>query len=220
MFRVEIAAYRTGKGEQRTIALSDGSNIQLNTDTALVTHLSGRVREMVLEHGEAIFTVAHESRPFHVLVGTGRIRDLGTQFSVLQQSDQVVITVLDGSIEVSPDRKALHGGRMLHSGDRVSYTRAAFLSSTQSVDLRTAIAWREGNSCLRRRRCPKPSKKSRGIFRPRSSSLIQALASLKISGVFQYTDLNGFFFALEHILPVKVIRLNDHQILVTKATPT
>jgi ferric-dicitrate binding protein FerR (iron transport regulator) len=32
MFRVEIAAYRTGKGEQRTIALSDGSNIQLNTD--------------------------------------------------------------------------------------------------------------------------------------------------------------------------------------------
>ncbi|MBD0306520.1 MAG: FecR domain-containing protein [Nitrospiraceae bacterium] len=164
MLRVEIAAYRTGKGEQRTIALSDGSNIQLNTDTALVTHLASRVREMVLQHGEAIFTVAHESRPFHVLAGTGRIRDLGTQFSVLQQSDRVVITVLDGSIEVSPDRKALHGSRKLHSGDRVSYTRAAFLSSTQSLDLRTAIAWREGKLLFEATPLSRSHQRSRAVF--------------------------------------------------------
>src|SRR4030095_15077161 len=60
-------AYQTAVGEQRSIALEDGSVVELNTHSRLRTQFSGTLRAVELVQGEAIFRVAKDAqRPFRV----------------------------------------------------------------------------------------------------------------------------------------------------------
>lgn len=64
---LRVETYRTAVGERKTVALPDGSGIELNTDTELTVRLSERARAVRLTRGEALFTVVHdERRPFEV----------------------------------------------------------------------------------------------------------------------------------------------------------
>ena len=61
--------YVTTLGEQRSITLSDGSIIYLNTLTNVDIDYTPRFRNIVLHNGEAIFKVAHNpGKPFRVWV--------------------------------------------------------------------------------------------------------------------------------------------------------
>ncbi len=94
-------SYQTAKGEQKTVTLPDGSTIVMNTDTALSVQMSARFRTVILNRGEALFTVVHESaRPFRVEAGGGVIQDIGTQFHVYKRQDKVLLSVLEGSVQI------------------------------------------------------------------------------------------------------------------------
>src|SRR3546814_6178131 len=68
-------AYATDLGEQRTERLPDGTRIILNTQTAVEVRYSRQRREIALQHGEAMFEVAHDAaRPFVVATGAGSVR--------------------------------------------------------------------------------------------------------------------------------------------------
>src|SRR3546814_11445478 len=67
LFRSPAVAYATDLGEQRTERLPDGTRIILNTQTAVEVRYSRQRREIALQHGEAMFEVAHDAaRPFVV----------------------------------------------------------------------------------------------------------------------------------------------------------
>ena len=53
--------YHTARSEQRTVALPDGSVLQLNTLTRVVVHFDAQRRLIELPEGEAFFRVAHDS---------------------------------------------------------------------------------------------------------------------------------------------------------------
>ena len=95
------ADYHTAKGEQQRIKLSDGSIINLNTDTAIDVHFSQQQRLVVLHHGEILVTTASDSisngtsdstnkshnksnlaRPFIVQTNQGKLQAIGTKFIV------------------------------------------------------------------------------------------------------------------------------------------
>src|SRR5699024_4763926 len=81
MKQTQPVVYSTALGEQRTEKLPDGTRIVLNTQTTLQVRYSPRQREVTLQHGEAMFEVAHDARrPFKVIVGDGSVTDLGTKF--------------------------------------------------------------------------------------------------------------------------------------------
>ena len=72
-------------------------------------HFSGDSREIFLE-GEAYFDVKHDKKhPFIVRAGELKIRVLGTKFTVnaSSQSPQITATLLEGSIEVSNEKKQM-----------------------------------------------------------------------------------------------------------------
>ena len=82
------AHYATDTGERRLVALSDGSRVELNTETRLRASLSPDSREAWLDEGEAYFDVAHDaSRPFTVHMGDRTVRVLGTRFSVRREGE-------------------------------------------------------------------------------------------------------------------------------------
>jgi len=92
----------TAVGELRSISLSDGSIITLNTRTSLRYEFNDSLRQVELIDGEALFDVAHDlSRPFIVSAGENEIRALGTSFNVYKKSDmEATVTVLEGRVVV------------------------------------------------------------------------------------------------------------------------
>ncbi|HKU13592.1 MAG TPA: FecR domain-containing protein [Steroidobacteraceae bacterium] len=101
-YQVQFAnRFTTGVGEQRTLKLSDGSTIVLNTDTAVRVSFSDTVREVKLLHGEALFNVAkNRQRPFWVRSDTVVAQAVGTSFVVRRKPSETVVTVIEGEVAV------------------------------------------------------------------------------------------------------------------------
>ncbi|MBT8342717.1 MAG: DUF4880 domain-containing protein [Desulfatitalea sp.] len=92
----------TAIGEQKTIALSDGTIVRLDTQTAIEISFNKQFRNIVLKKGKAFFSVAHAPhRPFIVHTDGITAQALGTQFSVYKQERDIAIAVTKGRVQVS-----------------------------------------------------------------------------------------------------------------------
>src|SRR5690606_28733335 len=73
----------TAVGERSTWTLADGSEVSLNTDSALRVEYHLRSRHLYLTQGEALFKVEHSRwRSFWVYANQTRVEDIGTVFNV------------------------------------------------------------------------------------------------------------------------------------------
>jgi len=144
--------YRTAIGEQTTVYLADGSSIHLDTQTVVTTSFTKKFRNVELEEGKALFSVAHDpSRPFIVTSGQVAIRALGTEFSIYKRKKgDVVIAVTKGRILVSrkeesnaeplqpvlsePDEKLVQKTEMIaHNTTKPQYFSKKVLESGQEI---------------------------------------------------------------------------------------
>jgi len=91
--------YATAVGQQRSMTLTDGSIVILNTNTQIKVDYDHEYRNIRLLQGEAHFTVAKNPlRPFRVYAGNGRVQAVGTAFSVYLRDDSVDVTVTEGKV--------------------------------------------------------------------------------------------------------------------------
>lgn len=157
--KVETTRYATAVGEMKTLRLPDGSEVKLNTNSAVRVSFPGKARILQLE-GEAYFTVAPDAqRPFVVYAGRYSVRALGTAFAVHALESGVDLTVTDGHVELASFREppvdvATSG---VASTDRAE-TRVALLKGQhahfdgdtkliQTMDaqaLEQRLSWRDG----------------------------------------------------------------------------
>jgi transmembrane sensor len=87
----------TQVGARAIIPLSDGSQIELNTDSAMRVHMGSSRREVWLDRGEAYFEVAHhEDVPFVVHAGERNVTVLGTRFAIRREPDKLTVAVAQG----------------------------------------------------------------------------------------------------------------------------
>jgi transmembrane sensor len=93
--------YATSVGEQRSLALSDGSTVQLNSLSRIRVRYTAHERTVDLIEGQALFHVAKDlTRPFVVCSGQTRVRAIGTQFDVYRKADDTVVTVVEGRVAI------------------------------------------------------------------------------------------------------------------------
>jgi transmembrane sensor len=93
--------YATAIGEQRSLALADGSTVELNSRSKIVVRYSTHGRDVELLQGQALFRVAKDAtRPFIVKTGTTLVRAVGTEFDVYQKRDGTVVTVVEGRVAI------------------------------------------------------------------------------------------------------------------------
>jgi transmembrane sensor len=91
--------YATAAGEQRTVALADGTQIILEPETRLRVGSSKTSRTVILLDGRASFAVAHRrDLPFEVVMDGANIKDIGTNFTVSKSTDSIQIAVTDGKV--------------------------------------------------------------------------------------------------------------------------
>ncbi|WP_200176918.1 FecR domain-containing protein [Ectothiorhodospira shaposhnikovii] len=137
------ADLRTAPGERRTVTLTDGSLLTLNTDTALDLRFGAQSRLLVLHRGEILVTTAPDpaNRPFFVDAPQGRARALGTRYSVRTGSGQdgalTHVAVYEGSVVIEPrsDKAAaltLHAGQQTRFSDQAAEAPTAVAASTSA----------------------------------------------------------------------------------------
>lgn len=209
----EAAEYRTAKGERRTVILSDGSTVILNTETVVATAFSFTKRSVVLREGEALFTVSHaSSRPFEVLAGDRAVRDVGTRFLVRYHRQNVHVTVVEGAVEVPrfQEEAPTQSWQMLTAGEQVSYQEGGPLSPVTAVSPASMTAWVEGKVLFEARALSEVIAEMGRYHAGEIRILDPRIGALKISGVFGVHDREGFLAALEQVAPVAVSRVNSH----------
>ena len=99
---VWMADQRTGVGERRQIALEDGSQLQLNSNSAVDVKFDGHQRVIELLQGELWVDVAKDAqRPFVVRTDQGTATALGTRYLVKRAPDgTTVVTVIESTVAV------------------------------------------------------------------------------------------------------------------------
>jgi len=94
--------YTTTVDGYQVVNLSDGSVIQLNSNSSIVVEYSKLERRITLDKGEASFLVAkNPARPLWVLANGIGIRAVGTAFDVRLTNSNVAVLVTEGKVAVS-----------------------------------------------------------------------------------------------------------------------
>ena len=136
--------YVTRIGETKTVALADGSRIDINTASSVTIQVDKTMRRVVLSRGEGLFHVAKDARhPFVVELGDRSVRVVGTTFDILRTSSQISVVVAEGRVAVSSRTPGV-AEAMLGPGDRLTYSEDGKTATIQRVDPNEAMSWRQG----------------------------------------------------------------------------
>ena len=209
---VWMADQRTGIGERRQVALEDGSQLQLNSNSAVDVKFDGQRRVIELLQGELWVDVAKDAqRPFVVRTDQGTATALGTRYLVKRAADgTTVVTVIESSVAVkgqaddevkvtAGQRSVVDHGRAtpaqaIGDADPDAWTRGLLKVDDQPLGdvLQTLAGYRHG--LLR--------------FDP------QALRNLRVSGVFKLDDTAAALATLADNLPIQVDYFTDWLVVV------
>lgn len=142
--------YRTEVGEHRSLRLSDGSTMTLNSRSRAQVAFTSSTRNVDLLEGQALFQVAkNPSRPFVVRAAGALVRAVGTEFDVDNRNSGTVVTVVEGRVAVSATaaqpRAADAGGSgpgavLVSAGEQIAVAAGATGAPTRT-DVGSATAW-------------------------------------------------------------------------------
>ena len=95
--------YRTAAGEIRTLTLPDGSQLVLNSGSAIDLEYGDATRTVELVRGELLATVAKApDRPFQVVTRDLTATALGTEYSVRLDDGFTRVAVQESTVSVTP----------------------------------------------------------------------------------------------------------------------
>lgn len=211
--------YVTDVGGFRTVALRDGSRVELNTDTRLRVAMDEQTRNIHLERGEAYFDVAHDAqRPFVVHAGDQRVVALGTRFSVRNNGRRVEVVVEQGKVKVEPAAIASiptpKPPTIALPGDRVvAEAGAVLVAEVPPRELETELSWRHGFIVFEKASLAEAAAE---LNRYNAKKLVirdPAIADTRISGSIEPTNMNAFARLLRTAYGFQVLEQN-HQVVV------
>ncbi len=204
--------YTTAIGEQKVTTLTDGSRIALNTDSSVRVRYQPGERRVDLDYGEAMFEVAHNTaRPFIVHAGPKLVRAVGTSFIVRRTGDDVVVTLIQGKIQVKDTRSVT--GRttsptVMLPGDRLTSTGDAPAKlDEQPADI--ATAWRRGQAMFSDMPLAAAAADLNRYGGPPLVIDDPKVGALRVSGVFATNDPQEFAQAVAALHNLRVEKSGD-----------
>lgn len=205
------AQTRTARGEIRHLALPDGSQLVLNTDTAIDVAFDQAARLVTLHAGE-IYVTTHEAasaraapaRPLIVRSLNGSVRALGTRFTV-RQGDSLFapstqVAVIEGAVEIRPLATSA-GPALLRQGWQLGFDGHATDAAIPVAP--DADAWRDGMLIARRTPLGQVAGQL-ARYRPGVLRCHPAVAHLAVDGIFQLKDTDRILQLLAISLPVRI----------------
>lgn len=221
--------YATARGEQKHVALPDGSTATLNSGSTMTIDFSVAERNVQLIEGEAHFEVTSQpQRPFRVQAGNSIFRAVGTAFTVRLKPDTVEITVVEGSVKLGmpasaePTRQpvAVESEPLLGGGERLIISE-----KTNSVILRDKIsqtevsrqlAWRTGKVLFNGETLAEVVAE---INRHSDMPIVvdgTGLEDLRIGGSFDIGERRKFLDALQASFGLRIIYAENDTVFISR----
>ena len=172
--------YVTAIGEQRSLALEDGSAIELNSRSKIQVRYSRHERTVDLLAGQALFHVAKDvARPFVVRSDEAGVRALGTQFDIYKKPSGTVVTVVEGRVAVQ--------SVILAEGEQAIVTRKA-VRKTEHPNVAGATAWTQRQIVFDSASLTEVAEEFNRYNRRELVIDRAVLGNLHVSGIFSSTD--------------------------------
>ncbi len=232
-----ILRYVTRTGEQKTVNLTDGSVITLNTATQLLVDITPQNRRVIMERGEAWFDVAQDAtRPFTVELGNRSISVLGTSFNLMRSPEKFTLAVLEGTVAVHSQGEIVSASApeiSVPPGESVRFkaskqkrvsagTVVEFDNETQELlayqptDIRRIQSWRNGVLIFN----DDPLYKVvQGLNRYSAKKILiedKSIMDLQIFTTVRVDKIEGALAGFESMLPIKVTSYVDRIVIVGK----
>lgn len=206
--------YTTGNHGSE-ISLADGSQVHLDIDTRLETHINWWRRNARLLQGRAVFDVVHDGRPFVVHVGADRVTVLGTRFQVDRRldSDSVVVTLMRGSVSVELAKD--HAQVQLQPGQQMRWQASTDHWSRRAVDTTVTTSWTRGFLVFNATPLAQAITEINRYSARKLHLADPSLDDLQLSGSFRLGDATATADALPYVLPVTV-HSQGNEIIVSR----
>jgi len=194
--------YATRAGERRTITLSDGSQLVLDSRTEVRVRYSRSARDVQLVSGQARFNVSKDaSRPFVVHAGGQWVRAVGTAFNLDLLGDTLAVTLIEGRVRVRRDEaKPTQAIDMLPGQQLVLSEHAAPV--LQVTDVKQTTAWENGRLVFEGEKLAVVVARFNRYSERQIQLVGEGVAEQRISGVFLVQDLDGFVATVTAYLPL------------------
>jgi transmembrane sensor len=211
--------YSTSTGAIDTVALNDGSQIILNTDSQIRVDLRENERRITLNKGEAFFEVAKDAtRPFVVQIGDRRVIAVGTQFSVRREGDEIQVVVTEGKVRIEhasmlaslvdhnePLREVLVAAGSVAQTTKNQVT----VRAKPDVEVEDLLSWRSGYVNFEDVSLADAVAE---LNRYNTHKIIienPSIATIRLSGNFRTNNTEGFLWLLQNRFPIAVQRTTD-----------
>lgn len=209
------ATHRTGVGERRELVLSDGTRLNLNTDTALDVRFDGAQRLLRLHRGEILVASGGDpaDRPLRVRTDEGLMQALGTRFLVRRTEPGFSeLAVFEGAVAVRPGQSpAPAPGRVVGAGQATGFDDQGLAANWPALESRAA--WTRGrlvaDAMPLARFLAELGRYRHGVLQCDST-----VADLRITGTFQLDRTDPILAALPATLPVTVSFMTPYWVRV------
>lgn len=199
------ADYHSPIGERRQLTLADGSQLTLNTDTAIDVVFDQMQRLIRVRKGEILVQTAPDiqvpSRPFRVSTEQGIMQALGTRFSVREDADTTRLAVLDGRVQIELYQRLQATPMILSAGQQTEFSASAIGPVTHADSALTA--WTQGMLVADGMSLGEFAKEL-ARYRHGLVRCDPAVARIRISGAFPLDDSRRALSMLALTYPVKV----------------
>lgn len=221
---VETRTIATRPAQQRSVVLSDGTKIDLDVATRVRVRMTGVLREVHLEQGRMRVDVAQDAeRPFHLVAGDRQVTDLGTDFIAYVENRRLGVQLIDGAVQIS----VIESEKWAPFGlarERIAH-RIADLEPGQAYeeidknnaritafDRTSATGWQRGLIVLDDLTLADAAKLLRRY--DLAIDVAPEIAQLRISGVVDARQGDGFVTAVSSIYPQVLVERREDRILL------
>lgn len=214
--------YHTATGEQRRITLADGSEVLLNTDSAVSVRYDQSIRRIVLHHGQARFmVVADAARPYQVEAGELAVRALGTVFDVYRQAnDDIDVFVEEHAVAASLLSQEQKTGNNLSAtkikqGEQLRYGHdSRKLDVAKPADSELSNAWTQHQVIVDDRPLAELIAEIERYRPGRVFLRDNDLKNLRVSGLFSMADPDVALDKVANILKLRQTRIAGRWVIL------
>ncbi len=232
---VQTQTFKTKLGQQASFSMSDGTSIQLNTNSIVSVAYTPAHRKITLIRGEARFDVAKDkNRPFTVVAGEQSFTALGTIFNVQKDNEHTMeLVVTEGKVLVAPATESLenltkafkHPSAEQFSGTLVISGEKASIADGKSVPVNTIsldqvqrdLAWQQGILIFDGESLEQVLLEVSRYTRTKFKISDPSITHLKVAGYFKAGDIEGLLASLDSNFNLNIIRTSDNTIHLASA---
>ncbi len=206
--------YVTDVGEQKHVALEDGTEILLDTNTKLVVTFSDKTRLVDLRYGRANFRVAGDAkRNFEVKAANRLVQGGRSIFDVRRDGDDVSVVIIEGQVTVTGGAADVRTAQRLGVGDRLT-SRAASAPKLDKPNLQPLLAWQTGQAIFDGEPLPGAVAEMNRYSTLKLDVADARIAKFRVSGVYRVGDNLTFARSLTRLLPVTLLQQDDRIALI------